>query len=311
MVNQIKEWGGVIISPCCKNNCFFCKPNKKIDKNLLGKEKINVFRNLIDFKKKGVKKIDISGCDPIEYEHIAELIDYIKKLGFTEIQLSTHGRYFSNKVFVRKIELAGLTKVRIPLYGSKPEIHDMLTGAKGSFKETIRGIRNLSKTKIKIQISTLITAKNKDDLTQLADLVKGLGITDFYIAVPLLSFRRNRSFYVPLKDLKPYLEKIYDHSKKTNYDIKFFEIPYCVLGFYDKSINNKTYPPDLGKYCQPAKKYKTNIKDIPAYRVKIKTKICKKCLCDDSICDGFLKRDIEKFGIGDLKPIQNNYKKID
>jgi MoaA/NifB/PqqE/SkfB family radical SAM enzyme len=308
MVSQIKEWGGVIISPCCKNNCFFCNPEKKKDKNSLYKEKISVFKNLIDFKKKGIKKIEISGCDPIEYEHILELIKYIKGLDFAEIQLSTHGRDFSNKGFVRKNELAGLTKVRIPLYGSKPEIHDMLTGAQGSFRETIRGIINLSKTKIKIQISTLITAENKNDLTQLADLIKGIGITDFYISVPLLSFRGNRSFYVPLKDLKPHLKKIYDYSKKIDYDIKFFEIPYCVLGFFNESINNKTYPPDLGKYCQPIKKHKTNIKDMPAYRVKIKTKICKKCLCD-SICDGFLKRDIEKFGVGDLMPIQNSYKK--
>lgn len=56
--------------------------------------------------------------------------------------------------------------------------------------------------------------------------------------------------------------------------------------------------------------YKTNIKDIPVYRIKIKLKICKKCFCN-SVCDGFLKRDIEKFGIGDLKPIQNNHKKSD
>jgi MoaA/NifB/PqqE/SkfB family radical SAM enzyme len=304
MVNQIKEWGGVIISPCCKNNCFFCHPNKKIDKELLGKEKINVFRNLIDFKKKGVEKIEISGCDPIEYPYIVELVGYIKKLGFSEIQLSTHGRDFSNEVFVKKIELAGLTKARIPLYGSKPKIHDIAAGAQGSFEETIRGIRNLLKTKIEIQISTLVNAKNKNDLTQLANLVHEMGITDFYISVPFLSISADRSFYVPLKELKPHLKKIYNHSKKINQEIKFLEIPYCVFEAYDDSINNMIYPPDLGKYCQPKEIHKTNIKDIPAYRVKIKSKICRECSCD-SICDGFLKRDIEEFGIGNLKPMQN------
>lgn len=275
---------------------------------MLDEEKINVLRNLIDFKKKGIKKIEISGCDPIEYTHIFELIEYIKKQGFTEIQLSTHGRFFSNKEFVRKIELAGLTKVRIPLYGSKPEIHDRITGAKGSFRETVRGIKNLSKTKIEIQVTSLIAAPNKNDLKQLVDLIKNMGVTNFYIAVPLLAFSGDVPFYIPLKDLGPYLKKIYDHSENTDYSIRFFEIPYCVLGFYDKSIKNKTYPPDLGRYCQPMKIHKTSIKDIPAYRLKIKTKICKKCLCD-SICDGFLKRDIKKFGIGDLKPIMDNHVK--
>jgi MoaA/NifB/PqqE/SkfB family radical SAM enzyme len=310
MADQTKEWGGVIISPCCKNNCFFCKPKKNIDKSSLDREKINVFRNLIDFKKQGIKKIEISGCDPIEYEHILELVDYIRKLGFSEIQLSTHGRDFSDKELVKKIELAGLTKVRIPLYSSESEMHDMTTGAKGSFEEAVRGIRNLSKTKIKIQVSALITNKNKNDLTRIADLVKDMGVTDFYISVPLLSLGESKLFFVPLKDLKPYLKKIYNYSKKTGYDMQFFEIPYCAFGFYDESINNKTYPPNLGRYCQPVKIHKTNIKDMPAYRVKIKSKICKKCFCDN-VCDGFLKRDIEKFGIGDLKPVQNNHKNSD
>jgi len=308
MSSPVKEWGGVILSPCCKNTCFFCSPRKKIDKILLNKEKINVFKNLIDFKKKGVKKIEISGCDPIEYPYIFELVDYIKKLGFSEIQLSTHGRNFSNEEFVKKIELAGLTKVRIPLYGSTSEIHDATVGDKGGFKETIKGIRNLSKTKIDIQISTLITAKNKNNLIQLADLIKGIGITDFYISVPLLSFSGDRSFYIPLKELKPYFKKIYDYSKKTNYDMQFFEIPFCILGFYDESMQNKIYPPDLGKYCQPMKMHKTNIKDIPAYRVKIKSKICDKCSCS-SVCDGFFKKDFEEFGIKGLKPVTNNNKK--
>ena len=88
MANQTKEWGGVIISPCCKNNCFFCYPNKKIDKGSLDKEKLNVLRNLIEFKKKGIKKIEISGCDPIEYPYIvdivgnticADLLDYLER----------------------------------------------------------------------------------------------------------------------------------------------------------------------------------------------------------------------------------------
>jgi MoaA/NifB/PqqE/SkfB family radical SAM enzyme len=292
------DWGGVIISPRCENNCQFCNPNKKIDLFNLKQQEINTAKNLIDFKRQCIENIEISGSDPIEYDKITGLVKYIKNKGFKEIQLSTHGRRFHDKNFARNIIKAGLNRARIPIYGSNAMIHDSITNSTGSFNETIQGIKNLADLKIHVNVSCLIMQNNKEDLCKIVDLVKSLGITDFYFSVPCLS-NSDDSYYIPLKDIPVYARKVFEHSKKIKFQVQFHEIPYCVIGKDDLCINTQTRPPELGKYCQPPEKFKSKIRNIPSYRLKKHLDFCKKCSCCTK-CSGFFVNDIERFGSGSL-----------
>jgi len=299
-----KEFGGVIVSPGCISSCYFCNPAKRTPDNELKEQEIDVYKNLLDFKKQGIRKIEISGSDPIEYDRIIQLMNYIKKMGFEFLQLSTHGRKLFDENFLNHLVSSGLDKLRIPIYGSKAEIHDAVTGAKGSFYETLDGIKKLlsKNIKIQIQISSLITQENKNDLINMVDLMKGLGITDFYLSVPLVS-NNDYSHHVPFKDLKSYVRKVYDYAKRINYPLYYLEVPYCIFGEFDKSINNSSLPPDLGKHCQPPEHFKTDVKDLPSYRIKKKVEICNDCKCFN-FCDGFFVNDISKYGIEGIEPIK-------
>ncbi|MCX6802537.1 MAG: radical SAM protein [Candidatus Diapherotrites archaeon] len=301
---ESEKWGGVIIGPYCSNRCLFCGGRGKIPDSELKQQENNVFRNLIEFKGRGIKKVEISGGDPIEYSEIANLIKYIKKIGFEKVHLSTHGTRLSDEAFLDEIIHSGLDILRIPLYGSKAKIHDSVTQSKGSFRKTLKGIKGiLEKSEIHIKISSLIVQQNKNDLTGITDLVGGLGIKDFYFSIPCLVGRKDLSYYIPLKDLGPYVKKAYDHSSKEGFGANFKEIPYCIFSKADRNrIENTSKPPDLGKYCQPPARLKTQVKDLPSYRVKAKTEMCKTCKCFD-FCDGFFLNDITNFGTGNIKPI--------
>ena len=299
------EWGAVILNPSCSNNCIFCTAGgHKAEESDIKKQEINVVRNLIHFKTIGIKKIEISGSDPIEYTKIISLVSYIKKKGFEFIQLSTHGKKLSDKLFLKKIISAGVDKFRIPIYGSNSKIHDSVTRCKSSFNQTIEGIENIVNKypDIQLQISCLILKQNKDDLINIVDLMNHYGINDFYLSIPCIP-NNDYSYYIPFKELGKYVRKVYDYASKINFNIKFMEIPYCIFGFFDKRINNFSEPPHLGKYCQPPKEFRTNKKDWPSYRLKKKVDICNNCKCKD-FCDGFFINDIDKFGIGNLKPIK-------
>ena len=300
-MNQ-KEWGGIILNPSCANYCLFCGKVNTTEEELRQQEE-NVAKNLIEFKERGMKKIEISGSDPIEYKNIISLVKYMKRMGFESIQLSTHGRQVADEFFLISLVKAGINRFRIPLYGSQAEIHDSITRSSGSFNETFKGISLLRRKVpfIELQISSLIMQRNKDDLINILKLVKKLRIKDFYFSYPFLA-RPDYSYYIPLKDLGPYVKQAYNHALKINYPIKFLEIPYCVFGFVSELINNNSLPPDLGEHCQPPKQRRTNIKDMPSYRLKKKVLMCEKCKCVN-FCDGFPVNDIDKFSTGNLKPI--------
>jgi len=303
MTNTTKEYGGLILNPYCSNYCVFCRRVPRATPSELKQQKINIAKNLVVLKKKGIKKIEISGADPIEYDKIASLIKYIKKSGFDFVQLSTNGKKLADELFLDELIDSGVDKLRIPIYGHKAEIHDLVTRRKGSFSATIKGIKKLLKKapKTQIQITSLIVQQNKDYLIDIVDLVNKLKITDFYFSIPCVK-NNDYSYYVPFKELGLYVQRVYNYALKINYHIYFMEIPFCIFGKVSDSINNTSLPPDNGKYCQPLKELRTSIKDLPSYRIKKKIDICNTCKAKN-FCDGFFLNDIKKYGIGNLKPI--------
>lgn len=299
-----KEWGGIILNPGCSNRCVFCGYVPRPTALEIKQQEISVAKNLVDFKNGGVRKIEISGGDPIEYEKIIPLVKYIKDMGFEYVQLSTHGNNLSDKIFVKELLKSGLDKLRIPLYGSNAKVHDSVTKLEGSFDSVLKGIKNVisESPHVQVQVSSLIMQQNKSDLTNLIDLMHKLKIIDFYFSVPCVS-NSDYSYYIPFQELKPYAKKAYDHALKIGYKVVFREIPYCVFGKADTLIVNYDQPPNLGKYCQPPEKFRTSKKDLPSYRVKKKVKICERCKCSE-FCDGFFVNDASKFGTGNLQPIK-------
>lgn len=299
-----KNTGGIIINPYCDYDCLFCNGREKASKEEIKEQERKIYKNLESFKKEEIERISISGADPIEYNHISELVNYIKK-DFKTVRISTHGEKLKNKELADKLIEAGLDELRIPIYGSKPSIHDSVTGKEGSFKNTLDGIKYLKKqtNDIEFKITTLIVKNNKNDLINIIDLLDSLNIKSHTFSVPAIA-DGNYSFYIPFKDLSPYVKKIYKYQDQVDTEIDFIEIPYCVFETIDlKIIKNKTAPPNLGKHNQPPKQHKTDIPDLPAYRLKKKIKMCSNCKASKN-CDGFFVNDIDKFGAGDLKPIK-------
>jgi len=304
---SLKEFGGIIINPFCSNYCIFCRKVPRATAEEFKKQEINIFKSLIELRKKGIRKIEISGSDPIEYEGIERLIKYVKDIGFEFVQLSSHGNKLGEDDFVKKIIKTGVNRLRIPVYGSRKQIHDSVTRKKGSFDLVLKGIRAIKKyaPAIEIQVTNLIMEQNKNDLTSWLELLNELVVGDYYLSVP---FRKNiagnnHEYYIPMKDLPPYIKKVTKYSQKYNKPIRFMEIPYCVFGEIRDNIINNCLPPDHGRYCQPEGDLRTNIKDIPAYRLKSKSKICERCKAN-LFCDGFIKSDLDEFGAGSLKAIQ-------
>jgi MoaA/NifB/PqqE/SkfB family radical SAM enzyme len=297
--------GAVIISPYCDFRCLFCSGKSRVTEEELREQEIKIYKNLQEFKSQGIKNIEISGSDPIEYQNIADLVAYMKDQGFENIQISTHGARLANPDFADQIIDSGLSHLRIPIYGTKANIHDSVTGKKGSFEATVAGLKYIIKKapNIHIQISTLAVKNNQDNLIDVFDFVYRLGIRDHYFAIPFIA-DGNYSFYIPLKDLPPVIRPLYHHSLKINDETLFLEIPFCVFGEIDrKHINNTCAPPNLGAHCQPPEKYKTGIPNLPSYRKKRKADICKDCLAA-KYCDGFPVNDVDRFGTGELQPFK-------
>ncbi|MBU0758344.1 MAG: DUF362 domain-containing protein [Nanoarchaeota archaeon] len=315
MINIKTESCGIVLSPGCMNNCIFCGIPQKVSleniKRIDNIVKNKLLKDIDEYARQGYRIIDISGGDPGEYPNLFRLVEHLKKKGFTKIQLSTHGRTLSDRAFVEALVQAGLTNVRLPLYGSNQRIHDLITKSDGSFNDTMQGIRYLKKTKkVKLLISSLVFHQNKDDLLNIADLFHFLKPEQSNFSMACITNKEVLDDYVPYKDIGKYFIPLFSYIEKRKLNTQILDVPYCIFGKESDRIENRSsIPTNMGKYSQPPKVFNSGIQNLPIYRIKKKTVICSKCDLTEN-CDGFFANDIDRFGTGDVEPINYRNKQV-
>ncbi len=291
------EFGSIIFETHCSNNCLFCGGIKSLSNKERIKQEETALRSLEYFRSNGFQSIDISGGDPIEYDELVPFVEKVSQSGFVTIQLSTHGVGLSENGLCDNLISAGVNKFRIPIYGSRPSIHDSVTGNKGSFKSTMTGIKKVIEKGVALQVSTLVTKQNRSDILKMMDLMDDLGVEDFYMGTPCIA-KGDFSFYIPFKELGPYLEEPYRRIIEDDKSSYFLDIPFCVFGKTNFRVIRFAYPPSLGK--RKVERYQV-VEGVPFYRIQKKVPMCGECKMDH-LCPGFFKVDIDRFGTGKLKP---------
>lgn len=283
------------LDPGCSLSCIFCPGKEKQKNEIIKNIEINLYQAIRRCQKEKIKNIFITGMDPLEYEHIVELISFVKK-NFDFVSLDTNGTMLSSSILSKRIIFSGVDEIKIPLYGSSAKIHDSITRTSGSFNRAILGIKNLLKERptINIAIKSLVLKQNKNDLLNIANLVNRLKIKFLEFKVPHLNVADIDSFYIPIKNLGPYVKKIYNNSINSKIEITFFDVPYCVFGAINKKNIKNNY-----QYNQPITK---NL-PLPSCQIKRKIKMCGNCQANN-YCAGFFVDDVNKFGTGELSPIR-------
>jgi radical SAM protein with 4Fe4S-binding SPASM domain len=160
----------------CQNNCQHCYTGGPHETDEMDTE--NWKRILDRMKELGIFIATFTGGEPTLREDLPELIAHTQKIGIVS-GLVTNGRKLRNRSFVSTLEKAGLDFAQVTLESSKPEIHDRMTGAKGSWQETVEGIRNLIPTTIYTTTNTTLTKLNVADFSETLDFINSLSVKAF------------------------------------------------------------------------------------------------------------------------------------
>jgi MoaA/NifB/PqqE/SkfB family radical SAM enzyme len=284
----------------CTNDCVFCTLGKRHfwadymieDEEYNIKAKSKELRNVGD--------VTLSGSDPIEYKNLIPLIKRLKEQGCQSLSIATHGRMLSDKAVTEELTGLGVEWFTISLYGAEAQIHDSVTQVDGSFKETLAGIENVKAAGKKVTMVSQVLVQNKDHLIELARLSAKIPCESLSIHMTYLT-HSDDNFYVPTKDLGKYLNPLYELHLKDNIPIFFVEIPYCVFDKIDPQLllSAQNIYHRENKFEEIGDK---SGREIHESKIKLHLKMCHSCAAFD-ICDGFFKKDVDNFGVGDLKPL--------
>ena len=320
--------GVVIINGCkkCMNTCAFCLGEQRVPS-----EWLSLIQSAEAFFDAGLTNIEISGADPGEYPRLVDFVKYLRAIGgidrdrpYHGIYLATHGRNLKDEKLVRDLKDAGVSLVKISLYGSTPEMHNKFTQIRDSsgdaFSDTIQGLKNCAEYDIPVLGNIIPTQYNKEhlnDTIQVFLAATNRKIKSIHIRTPFLvmtDYRFTDKWYLPVKDMKPYLKEVYLHHPPLPEGMLFVmnEIPYCVLGENTPLIDNASYAFGANETTSKGKptigilQKHTDAKvseDMPDYRRKHHFEECDHCILK-SKCVGISYNEFQMFGAYGLKAIK-------
>ncbi|MFA5139920.1 MAG: radical SAM protein [Elusimicrobiota bacterium] len=228
----------------CNNWCAFCVQGDK-RKHVPPKDMETIERLLSEGRKRGATGVVLTGGEPTLHEHFLDTLRLAKRLGYESLQVQTNGRRFCYPDFCRKAVAAGATEVSPALHGSTAALHEFLTGAPGSFMQTVAGIRNLKRLGVYVLTNTVITRANFRDLPDLARLFVKLGVDQFQFAFVHITGRaaENASWIVPRKALiEPWVKRGIDIGKAARKSVLTEAIPYCRMRGYEAHVAERIIP---------------------------------------------------------------------
>lgn len=274
------------IGNTCNSNCIMCTSLMPPPKHLKVLSKNDIFREIDSHEPSN--EYAITGGEPTIRNDLFEIIEYIKKKSpFAWIKIVTNGRMFAYPDYAKKFASYKNCSIISEFHGSNEEIHDKITESKGSFLQTLKGIKNLMKLNVQISLRIVISKENINDLSEIAKFYVNEfndvhDVTLFPIDLVGNAQKNKEKLFISYTDLKQPLEKALDVLSTGDFSLNVFHVPFCMI---DK------------KY------YKYIPKGLTVIEKRVEfIEYCRDCIYKDE-CPRVWKTYIKYFGGHELKPI--------
>lgn len=214
----------------CNNHCRFCvQGNKRNEYPDLGTEEA---RRVLAEERQHCEDVVLTGGEVTIRKDLPELIAHARELGYRTIQLQTNGRLIASRERLQAFVDAGITEVSPAIHGATAEMHDGLTRAPGSFRQTVKGVLNARRLGLPVIMNSVITRANYRELPFLAELFLRLGVTQFQFAFvhALGSAADNFDEMVPrYTDVMPFVRQGLKIGRRNGLPCMTEAIPLCFL----------------------------------------------------------------------------------
>ena len=168
----------ISVTDRCNFRCRYCMPEEIFgrDYSFLSNDKILSFDEIERitriFVSLGVRKLRITGGEPLLRKNLPELIERLNKIdGVEDIGLTTNGSLL--KKFAPDLYKAGLSRVTVSLDSLDEERFAYLNGHRSKVKTVLAGIQAATEVGMKIKMNMVVQkGKNEQDIVQMAQYFK-------------------------------------------------------------------------------------------------------------------------------------------
>ena len=173
----------ISVTDRCNFRCTYCMPKEIYNSNynFFKKSEILSFEEIIRITKIlasfGVKKVRLTGGEPLLRNNIHLLVEELKKIDeIKDISMTTNGVLLSKKK-AKLLKEAGLNRLTVSLDSLDPEKFHKISGSKYSPQDVLKGVENAKDSGFEnIKINTVVKKNiNEKDILSMLDHFKDTG----------------------------------------------------------------------------------------------------------------------------------------
>ena len=262
----------------CNNSCLYCNEKHK-NSNPTFSEVVNSLS-----QNSNLESVEFYGGEPTTRKDFLNLVDTARHQGYKRIKVVTNARTLADFPTAIKTVETGCYFFEIKVHHYRPDIHDNVTQAKGSFKDAVQGLVNLRSINTLhqapfsafISLRVSLSSKNYEEGGSII-----LSFIPYKIDRFILSFDDSS---LELSKALPYIKNTIDLSILNRIWITTQNLPLCTMTGYEHHVS------ELYHFLEGDFK---------------KSEICKECRFDE-LCPGLNSDYADTFGFNELKPLREN-----
>ncbi len=222
----------------CNNSCIHCYSSSPEDREELSTEEWKLV--IRRFHELGVPQITFTGGEPTLRGDLPDLVEEAQRLGMVT-GMVTNGRLLTEELVGRLVS-AGLDFAQVTLESSDPEVHDSITRVRGSWKETVEGLKNLLKHDIYVSVNATLLRRNADTVESLIRFVADLGVDGFSLNRLIYSGRGRNLLGLepPFERMREILAEAKELTTELDLDFTWYGVTrYCELDPMEEGLGPK------------------------------------------------------------------------
>lgn len=246
----------LLVTERCDNYCLMCsQPPCAHDDSWL----IDEILQVIPLMSQETREIGITGGEPgLLGARLIQVVEELRRhLPDTAVHVLSNGRSFSDPGLARALGAVAHPDlmVGVPLYADIPEEHDYVVQARGAFDQTIAGILNLKRARVRVELRFVIQAQTQAGLPAFATFVaRNLRFVDHValMGLELVGFAKANLdlLWVDPIDYREELKAAAGTLIRAGLRTSIYNLPLCVVPDTLHSICRKSISDWKNHFCE-------------------------------------------------------------
>jgi len=187
------------------------------------------------------KGLTLTGSEVTLRHDLPDLARAARSHGFEHVRIQTHGTRLADQEYCHELVDAGIDEYFVSVTAADAATHDAITGVRGSFDKTVRGLENLDALECVVTLTnTVITERSYRQLPLVVERLghlRRLAQMEFWTYWPMRE-TDDKDLIASHLEVLPYLREAIAAAKGCGRSVEVKNFPECLLGDDRDALDN-------------------------------------------------------------------------